>query len=59
MFLVGTVEFKDENSETIGLFIEGVALFIIGSALFLLASLIGAYLRHFYIKSSDLSEAFI
>ena len=59
MFVVGTVEFKDQNSETIGLYVEGVVFFILGSALFLFASLVGAYLRHYYIKKTDLAETFI
>ena len=44
-FFVGSILFKNEASNTIGLLQEGVVMFIIGSVMFLGAAVIGVYLR--------------
>jgi hypothetical protein len=45
LFFVGSVLYKDENSETIGLYQEGILMFIIGSALFLFGAVFALLMR--------------
>ena len=50
LFFVGSVLFKDEDSETIGLYSEGIAMFIGGSFLFFLASVLNLLNRRDRLK---------
>ena len=58
-FAVGSILFKDEDSETIGLYREGVIMFIVGSIFFLFGAITGVVLRRarFYDPLHDYRKA--